>query len=66
MKKIAIENAINFVKSIKQSDIEKLNAIKNVKVKSNKDKQIIKNLKKRYFISEVNYNDIMYLLEAYL
>ena len=66
MKKIAIENAIRFVKSIKQSDIEKMKAIKNVSVKSNKDKQTIKNFKKRYYISEVNYNDIMQLLESYL
>lgn len=66
LKKTAVENAIHFVKSIKQSDIEKMKAIKNVKVKSNKDKQTIKNFKKRYYISEVNYNDIMYLLEAYL
>ena len=43
-----------------------MKAIKNVKVKSNKDKQTIKNFKKRYYITEVNYNDIMYLLEAYL
>lgn len=66
MKKIALENAIHFVKSIKKSEIDRLKDIKNVNVKTSRDKSYIRDFKKRYSISEVNYKDIIYLLEAYL